>query len=131
LVDAVDTAGGSAADTGWATLLATHTIDGVASLLGRQTHLVPVGWEDERLLFAPGVARVQQEVEAPGVPDQAQRPTHYLDDFDAPTLDLAWNTLRSSGAERMSLSARPGHLRLLAGTGSAAETGPLAFLGRR
>lgn len=131
LVDAVDSAGGAAANTGWATLLATHTVDGVAGLLGRQTHLVPVGWESERLLFAPGVARVLQSVDAPGVPDQAQRPTHFLDHFDASTLELGWNTLRSSGAERMSLTARPGHLRLLAGTGGASETGPLAFLGRR
>ncbi|MET1019111.1 MAG: glycoside hydrolase family 43 protein [Microterricola sp.] len=131
LVDAVDGATGAAAERGWATLLATHTIDGVASLLGRQTHLVPVGWEAERLLFAPGVARVLQSVDAVGVPDQAERPTRFIDHFDAPTLELGWNTIRSSGAERMSLTARPGHLRLLAGAGSAAETGPLAFLGRR
>ena len=131
LVDAVDSASGAAAERGWATLLATHTVDGVASLLGRQTHLVPVGWEEERLLFAPGVARVLQSVDAAGVPDQAERPTRFIDHFDAPTVELGWNTVRSSGGERMSLSARPGHLRLLAATGGAAETGPLAFLGRR
>ncbi|RZU66363.1 alpha-N-arabinofuranosidase [Microterricola gilva] len=131
LVDAVDGASGAAADSGWATLLATHTLDGVASLLGRQTHLVPVGWEADRVLFAPGFARVLESVDAAGVPDQAERPTHFVDHFDAPTLELGWNTLRSAGAERMSLSARPGHLRLVAGPGSPAETGPLAFLGRR
>lgn len=131
LVDAVDSAAGAGSERGWATLLATHTVDGVAGLLGRQTHLVPVGWEAERLLFAPGAARVLRDVDAPGVPDQAQHPTRFIDHFDAPTLELGWNTLRSAGGERMSLSARPGHLRLLAGPGSAAQTGPLAFLGRR
>ena len=131
LVDAVDSASGAAAERGGATLLATHTVDGVASLLGRQTHLVPVGWEEERLLLAPGVARVLQSVEAAGVPDQAERQALFIDHFDAPTMELGWNTVRSSGGERMSLTARPGHLRLLAATGGAAETGPLAFLGRR
>lgn len=130
-VDAADTSDSDAGVTGWATLLATHTVDGIASLLGRQTHLLPVAWEDGRLLFAPGVARVTTTVDAAGVPDQAERQDHFHDDFDRPSLELGWNTLRSPGSERMSLSARPGHLRLSATPGRASETAPLAFLGRR
>lgn len=115
----------------WATLLATHTIDGVASLLGRQTHLVPVAWEDGRPRFAPGVGRVQPVVDADGVPDQAPVAAVMRDDFDAATLDLAWNTVRTDGADRMSLTERPGHLRLAAGRGGPTEPGPLSFVGRR
>ena len=58
----------------WATLLATHTIDGVDGLLGRQTHLVPVAWEGGRPLFAPGSGRVEHVVEAEGVPIRHRDP---------------------------------------------------------
>jgi xylan 1,4-beta-xylosidase len=115
----------------WATLLATHTVDGVASLLGRQTHLVPVGWESGRPLFAPGVGRVQAHVEADGVPDQAPAPEIVRDEFDAPVLDLEWNTLRTDGTDRVSLAARPGHLRLTLGRTKPTQLGPLSFVGRR
>lgn len=115
----------------WSTLLATHTVGGVASLLGRQTHLVPVAWEAGRPLFAPGVGRVQAEVEAAGVPDQAPAQAAVRDHFDGAELDLEWNTLRTSGGERMSLTERPGHLRLTLGRTRPTELGPLSFVGRR
>lgn len=125
--DLVDDAGGRT----WATLLATHTVDGVARLLGRQTHLVPVSWEHGRPLFAPGVGRVREIVDAAGVPDQAPPKPHLRDDFDGPVLGLDWNSLRTDGAERMSLVDRPGHLRLALGRTRPNEIGPLSFVGRR
>jgi xylan 1,4-beta-xylosidase len=119
----------------WAVLLATRTVDGggvlLGGLLGRETHLVPVDWEAGRPLFAPGVGRVEAMVDAEGVPDQSPRVALVRDDFDRPVLDLEWNTLRGDGGEHMSLTDRPGHLRLRLGATSPTEIGPLSFVGRR
>jgi alpha-N-arabinofuranosidase len=119
----------------WALLLATRTVDGdggrLGGPLGRETHLVPVDWEAGRPLFAPGAGRVEAVVDAEGVPDQSPRVTLVRDDFDRPALDLEWNTLRSEGNDRVSLTDRPGHLRLRLGATSPTEIGPLSFVGRR
>jgi alpha-N-arabinofuranosidase len=90
-----------------------------------------MAWEADRPLFAPGVGRVRAEVEADGVPDQAPAPQVVRDDFDGPVLGLEWNMLRTDGGERMSLTERPGHLRLALGRTRPTEVGPLSFVGRR
>ncbi len=114
----------------WATLLATHTDDGVDGLLGRQTHLVPVEWEDGRPLFAPGAGRVEAVVVADGVPDQAPLARAWVDDFDEPALGLDWSTPRHHPTLIADTRARPGHVRLHGG-GEPSDLGVLAFLGRR
>lgn len=59
----------------WAVALAVRTVEGTASLLGRETWLAPVEWEDGRPVFAPGVGRLQTSfshdaVESPAVHDE-------------------------------------------------------------
>jgi alpha-N-arabinofuranosidase len=116
--DLVDTPGGST----WAVLLATHADGGLDSLLGRQTHLVPVAWEDRRPVFAPGVGRVRRVMEHDDLVDQAPPITRRRDGFTS--LDPQWN-----GVRRLpSTFARPrgGALHLTAG-----EVPADGFLGRR
>lgn len=50
----------------WAVLLAMRPYGGYHYNLGRETFLVPVGWEDGWPVFAPGVGRVGSSVEVPG-----------------------------------------------------------------
>lgn len=118
--DLVDAPDGSS----WAVLLATHTQDGLDSLLGRQTHLVPVEWEDARPVFAPGVGRVLHEMEAAGIPDRPFEPYAVRDDFSDTRLGPDWNGVRRMPAD----FARTDGGRLFLTTDA---TSPLSFLGRR
>lgn len=117
-------------DSAWAVLLATGRVGGGDSLLGRQTHLVPVAWEEGAPLFAPGVGRVQREVTADGVPDQQPRPTAWDDDFEGDVLGRDWTGVRRVPGAFADLRARPGHVRL-AGAGEPDSLGASSFLGRR
>ncbi|NQX13011.1 family 43 glycosylhydrolase [Microbacteriaceae bacterium VKM Ac-2855] len=117
-----------ARDRTWATVLATTLDNGVDGLLGRQTHLVPVGWEERRPVFAPGDGRVRLEVDAEGVPDQRPAPDAFAARFDQVELDLEW-----SGVGRHPsafAAAHDGVLRLRAGA-EPASLEPVSFLGRR
>jgi xylan 1,4-beta-xylosidase len=97
-------------------------------LLGRETCLQRVVWQDGWLRLAQGGTKPRETVEvgrvtpcapsskspgsgAHGVP----RPTS-RDDFDSPTLDLRWSSLRQPANESwLSLTDRPGWLRLRGG----------------
>jgi len=115
----------------WSVLLATHQSGGVNSLMGRQTHLVPVEFERGRPLFAPGAGRVAVEMAADGVPDQLPPVTFMRDDFDAESLDLRWNAVRWLPSGFVDLVARPGFARLGATTVEPTSVGRTAFLGCR
>lgn len=126
LVDAPD-------GTSWSLLLGTRLRDGAASLLGRQTHLVPVAWEDRRPLFAPGDGRVRTEVAVAPLAPQRPEPSILHDGFAGATLDPQWNGVRHVPSTFARLE--DGRLRL---SGTQALPGttepgaePLAFLGRR
>ncbi|MEV8368710.1 family 43 glycosylhydrolase [Microbacterium sp. NPDC064584] len=124
--DLVDAADGRT----WAVLLATGLRpDGGDSLLGRQTHLVPVDWEGGSPLFAPGVGRVQGEVDAEGVPDQVVGPDSFDDDFDG-SLGLAWTGVRRMPHTFADTAVRPGFVRLRGG-GEPTGLEDQSFLGRR
>lgn len=50
----------------WALLLASRPVDGV-DVLGRETYLVPVSWEDDWPVFAPGVGTLVENPPHPRV----------------------------------------------------------------
>jgi alpha-N-arabinofuranosidase len=112
-------------------MLATHQRDGVNSLRGRQTHLVPVEFESGRPLFAPGTGRVAVEMTADGVPDQLPPIDTVRDDFDADALDLGWNAVRWLPSDFVDVAARPGFARLRATTDEPTIVGRTSFMGRR
>jgi alpha-N-arabinofuranosidase len=118
----------------WATVLATRPVDGVDGLLGRQTHLVPVSWQDFRPVFSPGRGRVLLENDVAGVVDQQPRQRAFLLDFidagpDA-SLDPSWNGVGRHPSAFTDLRARPGRLRIGAGAEPSTRR-PQSFLGRR
>ena len=99
-------------------------------VLGRETCLQRVEWRDGWLRLATGGSKPQDTLPLPiGAPvsDPARRETQSKragsetgalsrDDFDSPTLDLCWSSLRQPADESwLSLSERPGWLRLRGG----------------
>lgn len=118
-----------AAGRSWATVLATHPVGGRRGLLGRRTSLVPVGWEHDRPLFAPGSGRVEAVVTAAGIPDQAPRERTSADDFVASRFGPLWHGVGRTPDEVASLAERPGHARLRGGAGP--DSADVVFLGCR
>jgi xylan 1,4-beta-xylosidase len=118
----------------WATVLATRPVDGVDGLLGRQTHLVPVEWQDSRPVFSPGHGRVRLENDVAGVPDQRPRERVFVSDFadaepDA-ALGPAWTGVGRHPGAFTDPAARRDRLRIYAGADPSALA-PQSFLGRR
>lgn len=98
--------------------------------LGRETHLVPVTWEDGWPVFAPGVGLVTPELPAPAIPQHAWDDARALvDTFDAPDLDLRWDAVRALPSEVSRLEAGALVLPLRAAT--LHERATPAFVGRR
>ncbi len=125
--DLIDTPSGE----WWMVLLAMRPYGGYFYNLGRETFIAPVRWEDGWPVVSPGVGRVEFEYPAPDLPVHPFPPPPSRDDFDAPTLGMQWNSLRTPPDEFISLSERPGYLRLrLRPQRLSEETNP-SFVGRR
>jgi Beta-xylosidase len=95
-------------------------------VLGRETFLAPVTWEDGWPVVGP-VATVMRAPELPPAPVAAP-PAR--DDFDGPTLHPRWISLRSRPPEDVSLTERPGWLTLRA-RGTSLDDPTVTFVGRR
>jgi xylan 1,4-beta-xylosidase len=83
-------------------------------ILGRETNLQRVKWEDGWLRLAQGGVLPEEQIEEPaGLAEQKWPEQPRRDDFDAAHLDPSWNSLRVPADESwLSLQARPGWLRL-------------------
>ena len=83
-------------------------------VLGRETAIQRMTWSDDGWLRTDdGAGLPRSEVRAPQLPAHAFPATPVREDFDAPTLPLDFQWLRSPWpGELFSLTARPGHLRL-------------------
>lgn len=83
------------------------------SILGRETALQNIVWEDGWPRLASGGQVPLDRFEAPDLPLHPWPETPARDDFDADTLSIEWQAPRVAIDEEMaSLSARPGYLRL-------------------
>jgi len=81
--------------------------------LGRETALQRLEWRGGWPYLATGGNQPQVCVPAPELPAHPFGPEPERDDFDAPELNLHFQTLRAPhDASWLSLTARPGHLRL-------------------
>ena len=82
--------------------------------LGRETAIQKMKWGDDGWLrTADGEGLPYSEVEAPDLPSHPFPAPPVREDFDAPTLPIDFQWLRSPYPEELfSLNARPGHLRL-------------------
>lgn len=90
-----------------------YALEALHCPLGRETALQKVVWDAEGWpRLAHGGNTPRREVDAPALAEHRWPAEPELDDFDAATLSPHWATLRSPPGEWLSLSARPGWLRL-------------------
>jgi xylan 1,4-beta-xylosidase len=115
----------------WMVLLATRPYGGYYYNLGRETFLVPVRWEDGWPVVSPGSGRVEFEYPAPNLPEHRWPTRPACDNFEAETLDLCWNFLRTPRESFWSLAERPGFLRLRLRPQMLSECANPSFVGRR
>ncbi|ORI84733.1 glycoside hydrolase family 43 protein [Leuconostoc lactis] len=101
------------------------------STLGRETAIQKVEWDDEGWPRIVGGHGGQTFVDAPKDAIVTDAPADHSqhDEFDTPTLDLNWNTLRVPFTEKMGHTG-DGKLTLI-GQGSLANTFDLSLIARR
>ena len=103
--------------------------------LGRETFLAPLSWDAKGWPLAGELGRVPLEGETPNLPAQPWSAPGPRDDFDQPTLGLAWNFARTHPAspspDAWSLSERPGWLCLRGTPAGLSSLEPAALLLRR
>lgn len=99
--------------------LCTRPLEGKYAILGRETALQQVYWDEEGWLrLTAGGNTPQLEIPAPrgSQPREVPQTSEFKDDFSGDSLQKNWNTLRILADESWcSLSERPGYLRLRAG----------------
>lgn len=115
----------------WMFMLAMRPYGGYFYNLGRETFLAPVRWEDGWPIVSPGTGKVELSYPVPNLPETTWPQPPARDDFEASTLALQWNFLRTPREEFHSLSARPGHLRLRLRPQQLSEPANPSFVGRR
>lgn len=116
----------------WAVVLGARP-DGHPMLrnLGRETFLVPVLWEEEWPVMAPETGKVEASYPAPRM-TQTQWPiAPQRDHFDSSYLGLEWQILRTPEKPVLSLTERPGFLRLHLNPETVEGNASPAFAGRR
>lgn len=102
------------------------------TLLGRETFLAKVVWEDGWPVVNPGVGRLEGTVEIPGdTKSEAAADGCKIYTFDATILPPEFLTLRNHRENILSLSARPGFVRLFMRQDSLKDRGEPAYLALR
>lgn len=129
----------------WAVFLGVRLVGSGYSVLGRETFLAPVIWnEDGWPMIDNNEGLVQLEMSVPRVPGaglgsgsgSGQKavgkvsPTE-KDDFEGNLLSPSWTFLRNPAEDSWSLSERPGWLALRGQAAGLNDVAPVAFVGRR
>lgn len=99
--------------------LTTRPLDGEYAILGRETALQKVYWDEEGWLRrSHGGTLPALEVEGPegSFKELTSETNSFYDDFTSKTLNKEWNTLRiMHNDDWLTLKENPGHLRLYGG----------------
>lgn len=96
--------------------LCSRPLKGIGkSVLGRETAIQKVKWTDDNwLVLDKGGNKPFEEVEAPDLKEYEFEKEPDRDDFDSKKLNINFQTLRIPlGNDMMSLTERPGYLRLI------------------
>ncbi|MFR9778975.1 family 43 glycosylhydrolase [Micromonospora sp. MS34] len=99
-------------------------------VLGRETALQRVEWTgDDWPRVRDGIPA--ERIAAPALPEHRWQPAHHTDNFTGPELAPRWSTLRRPASEDwVSLTERPGHLRLRGGR-SPSSRHDVSIVGQR
>ncbi|MDG0979130.1 MAG: glycoside hydrolase family 43 protein [Halieaceae bacterium] len=111
------------------------------SNMGRESHLIPVTWEQEPYewkaekltwpVFAPLSGRVERKNPSPFPQTSQNEPSVFVDHFDQPVLGLDWNFRRVPKPDLFSLQARDGFLRLYTDMALPRNRGRASLMGIR
>lgn len=119
----------------WAVFLACRPINNQFENLGRETFLMPVKWSEDGF---PYMTQGDDLVPMISKRDGVKRDStvtfgnlEVVDNFDSPTLDMTWMTLRTAASDLYSLAETPGYLTLKCADVSASEKKTPAFITRR
>ncbi len=117
--------------TWWLTFLGFRTQSGSHHLLGRETFLAPVRWDEGAWPVVNADGTVALEMTCPTLSQVTFAPQPARDDFTDSRLGLAWNTLCRPHPDEIRLDERAGWLRLHATTTPLDVADSPLFLGRR
>lgn len=116
--------------TWWGVFLATRPFAGQSTLLGRETFLLPLRWQDGWPRFLDRQEAVPMMLAKPDLPaSPASEWTDWREEFDGALSD-EWIGLRTP-AKAPQWSVEEGALRVIAGSAAAGSLGKPAFTGRR
>lgn len=115
----------------WMFCLGSRPYGGYYRNLGRETFLVPFVWEDGWPVVNPGKGYVELEMPRPSLPEHRWPSKPACDHFDTENLAWEWNFIRTPRGSFVSLTDRPGHLRLKLKPETMTESVNPSFVGRR
>jgi len=99
--------------------------------LGRETFLAPVTWDSSGWPHVGDGGHIALEMDGPHLPPVAWESPAGRDHFDAPQLGRAWNFIGNPDSASVSLTERPGWLRLLGNAKRLDDGTGVVFVGRR
>jgi len=115
----------------WGVFLATRPFAGQSTLLGRETWLLPVTWNDGWPLFLKAGASVPLVVKRPALPaSPGDAWDHWTDDFSERALSAEWLRLRNP-PQVQDHALENGELLLIPSRDPAGSLGTPSFLGKR
>jgi alpha-N-arabinofuranosidase len=118
-------------DGWWLVCLGIRPQGGKFHHLGRETYLAPVTWSEDGWPMVNGNGTLETNLTAPRLPQHSWKKERARDEFNQPALGLQWNFLRNPYAGDLSLTARPGWLRLNGSAVTLNDQDSPAFVGRR
>jgi alpha-N-arabinofuranosidase len=114
----------------WTVCLGTRHFNYSSFDLGRETFLFHVIWKDDwPTIASEDTASLIVNRATLTQHESAEEPAR--DDFGQDKLGIQWNTIGPLGMKNISLTERPGFLRLHGQTDGISFTKPTAFVGRR
>jgi len=115
----------------WMVCLAVRPKDGF-TVMGRETFLVPVRWEQNRFpIVNPGIGLVQMKFIKPDLPFSYVQSNNFVDHFDHLNLDLQWNFIRTPEYKFFSLKDKEDYIRIFLKPNTIDEISTPAFIGKR
>jgi alpha-N-arabinofuranosidase len=123
----------------WLVCLAFRPLNGFHHVLGRETFLAPVKWDENGWPVVNGNGAISLDMDVPTLPQTPVAEGHAAQvqrgrvstKFDAPELGLEWNHIGAPRTENYSLIERPGWLRLKASPVSINSNDSPTWVGRR
>ncbi len=121
----------------WSVFLAVRPYENGFFNTGRETYLLPRRWADGWPAILESGAEIPWQPAAPDLPKWEATPPPmtgnfvWRDDFQAPTLRLEWNFLRTPRGGWLSLDSKAGQLLVQPQTADLGGRGNPAWIGRR